>query len=76
MNQFVIKKSLDELAAKDPDVQRRLVFVGYPEIRIRPTGFGGQLGIILGQQISTGAASSIRKRLNDLWEEKNQSIFS
>ena len=75
MDQHIIKKGLDELAAKDPDVQIGLDLVGYPEPRIRPKGFESLVAIILGQQISTEAASSIRKRLEELWEEKTSQSF-
>ena len=75
MNVRIIKQGLDELASKDPDLKTGLDLVGYPEPRIRPQGFESLLAIILGQQISTEAASSIRKRLDEVWTEKTCQSF-
>ena len=75
MNSKIIKQGLDQIASIDADVKKGLDLVGYPEPRIRPEGFESLLGIILGQQISTEAASSIRKRLDGIWSEKTAGSF-
>ena len=75
MNSKIIKQGLDQIASIDSDVKKGLDLVGYPEPRIRPEGFESLLAIILGQQISTEAGSSIRKRLDGIWSEKNAGSF-
>ena len=75
MNVTIIKRGLDELAAKDSDVKSGLDLVGYPEPRLRPQGFETLLAIILGQQISTEAAASIRRRLDEVWKDKTYQSF-
>lgn len=75
MDSKVIKKGLDELAARDADVRAGLDLVGYPEPRTRPHGFETLLGIILGQQISVEAAAGIRRRLDQIWPEKTWQSF-
>ena len=75
MNLTIIKLGLDELAAKDSDVKSGLDLVGYPEPRLRPQGFETLLAIILGQQISTEAATSIRRRLDEVWTDKTYQSF-
>ena len=75
MNSKIIKQGLDQIASIDADVKKGLDLVGYPEPRIRPEGFESLLAIILGQQISTEAASSIRKRLDGIWSEKTAGSF-
>ena len=75
MNSKIIKQGLDQIASIDADVKKGLDLVGYPEPRIRPEGFESLLAIILGQQISTEAASSIRKRLDGIWSEKPPGPF-
>ena len=75
MNSKIIKQGLDQIASIDSDVKKGLDLVGYPEPRIRPEGFESLLAIILGQQISTEAASSIRKRLDGIWSEKTAGSF-
>ena len=75
MNSKTIKQGLDQIASIDADVKKGLDLVGYPEPRIRPEGFESLLAIILGQQISTEAASSIRKQLDRIWSEKTAGSF-
>ena len=75
MNVTIIKRDLDELAAKDSDVKSGLDLVGYPEPRLRPQGFETLLAIILGQQISTKASASIRRRLDEVWKDKTYQSF-
>ena len=75
MNSKIIKQGLDQIASIDADFKKGLDLVGYPEPRIRPEGFESLLAIILGQQISTEAASSIRKRLDGIWSENTAGSF-
>ena len=51
------------LAKADPDFARAIKEVGHPELRIVPTGFGGLMRSIVGQQVSVHAARSIWLRL-------------
>lgn len=59
----LIKRALDELAARDADIARAIEESGYPEPRIRPPGFATFLDIIVGQQVSVASANAIRDRL-------------
>ncbi|MBX9947316.1 MAG: DNA-3-methyladenine glycosylase 2 family protein [Reyranella sp.] len=58
-----LKKALRHLAKADPDFARVLKEVGPPERREMPTGFGGLMRSIVGQQVSVHAARSIWLRL-------------
>jgi DNA-3-methyladenine glycosylase II len=58
-----IRRSLDAVAARDPDVARALAQFGYPEPRRRPEGFATLLRVIVGQQVSVQAATTIYGRL-------------
>jgi len=58
-----LKKALRHLAKADPDFARVLKDVGHPELRIVPSGFGGLMRSIVGQQVSVHAARSIWLRL-------------
>jgi DNA-3-methyladenine glycosylase II len=51
------------LAKVDPDFARAIKEVGHPELRIVPSGFGGLMRSICGQQVSVHAARSIWLRL-------------
>jgi DNA-3-methyladenine glycosylase II len=64
-----LKLALDSLAAREPAMARALALAGYPEPRIRPTGYVTLLRTIVGQQVSVAAASSIWKRLEALLGE-------
>ena len=66
MNRKIIKQGLDEIAANDSDVAKALTIFGYPEPRIRPTGFETFFSIVVGQQLSTHAAAAIMKRVHTL----------
>lgn len=55
--------ALDHLAAQDPHIAAALKVSGYPEPRIRPTGYHTMLKTIVGQQVSIAAANSIWNRL-------------
>ena len=69
MNNKIIKKGLNEIAMHDSDVANALQQYGYPEPRIRPTGFEAFFSIVVGQQLSTHAAAAIMKRARDLLPE-------
>ncbi len=58
-----LKKALRHLARVDADFARVLDEVGPPELRIVPSGFGGLMRSIVGQQVSVHAARSIWLRL-------------
>ena len=51
-----LKKALRHLAKVDADFARVLDEVGPPELRIVPSGFGGLMRSIVGQQVSVHAA--------------------
>ena len=63
MNRAAIKRAMKKLAEADPDVAQGLERVGLPEPRVRPPGFETLLSAIVGQQISTEAARTIRGRI-------------
>ena len=71
MNQAKIKRHLDRLAQLDPDLKRGLELVRYPKPRIREQGFDTFLSTIVSQQISTGAAASIMRRVRALLPDMN-----
>ncbi len=56
-------RHIDAIAASDKDVARAVADVGYPEPRLRDTGFQTFLSIIVSQQVSTEAAASIWQRV-------------
>jgi DNA-3-methyladenine glycosylase II len=58
-----LKKAMRHLAKVDPDFARALKEVGHPQLREVPTGFGGLMRSIVGQQVSVHAARSIWLRL-------------
>ena len=58
-----IKAGLDALAAQEPGMAAALERAGYPEPRIRPTGYGTLLRTIVGQQVSVAAAASMWRKL-------------
>ena len=66
MTPDIIKDSLDEIAARDPDVDNVIRQIGYPPPRERPPGFATLINIIAGQQVSSVAATAIRDRLNSV----------
>jgi len=61
-----IRAGLDSIAAREPAIARAIDLAGYPEPRIRPTGYATLLRTIVGQQVSVAAASSIWNRLEAL----------
>ncbi len=63
MNAQAIRDGLDAVAAKEPRIADAIARVGYPEPRMRPTGHATLLRIIVGQQVSVAAASSMVAKL-------------
>lgn len=61
-----LKAGLDAIAASEPAMARALGIAGYPEPRIRPTGYATLLRTIVGQQVSVAAAASVWARLEAL----------
>ncbi len=65
-----LKRGIDSIAGKEPKIATALKTVGYPETRIRPTGYKTLLRTIVGQQVSVAAASSMWNKLEaELGEE-------
>lgn len=58
-----LREGIDAVAAIEPRIARALALVGYPEPRIRPTGYMTMLRTIVGQQVSVAAASSMWGKL-------------
>lgn len=58
-----IRTGLDEIAAREPRIGAVLKTAGYPEPRIRPTGYMTMLRTIVGQQVSVAAAASMWRKL-------------
>ena len=65
LTQQDIKNSLDILAKNDPAIKAALGEVGYPNERRAETGFAVFMGIIVSQQLSVKAASTIKARVVD-----------
>jgi len=55
--------SVDWLAAREPAIAAALAKVGYPEPRLRETGYRTLLRTIVGQQVSVAAANSMWRKL-------------
>ncbi|MXP25684.1 DNA-3-methyladenine glycosylase 2 family protein [Altererythrobacter indicus] len=64
-----IRKSLDAIAAREPSIATALQQTGYPEERIRPTGYRTLLRTIVGQQVSVASAASVWNKLEVLLGE-------
>lgn len=64
-----IRQGLDHIAARNPALAGAIARVGYPEPRIRPTGYRTLLRTIVGQQVSVAAAASVWNRLEVLLGE-------
>ncbi len=58
-----LQHALDTIAANDAQMATALERVGYPEARIRPTGYATLLRTIVGQQVSVQAAASVWNKL-------------
>ena len=61
-----LKLGIDFVAAGEPAFARALALVGYPEPRIRDTGYATLLRTIVGQQVSVAAAASMWRKLEAL----------
>jgi len=57
---------LDTVAASEPAIAAALARAGYPEPRIRETGYRTLLRTIVGQQVSVAAAASVWRKLEAL----------
>jgi 3-methyladenine DNA glycosylase/8-oxoguanine DNA glycosylase len=64
-----LKMGLDAIADREPAMARALGVAGYPEPRIRPTGYATLLRTIVGQQVSVAAAASVWAKLEALLGE-------
>jgi DNA-3-methyladenine glycosylase II len=64
-----LQEGLDAIAAREPAIARALGRVGYPEPRIRATGYATLLRTIVGQQVSVAAAASVWNKLKALLGE-------
>ena len=60
-----IREGLDAIAASEPAIARALELAGYPEPRIRDTGYATLLRTIVGQQVSVAAAASTWRKLEE-----------
>ena len=58
-----IKDGLDHVAAREPLIGAAIARAGYPEPRIRATGYVTLLRTIVGQQVSVAAAASVWNKL-------------
>ncbi len=69
-----LREHLDAVAADDTVVREALQRVGYPEERMRETGYRTLLRTIVGQQVSVAAAASVWRKLEaELGEEMQAS---
>jgi DNA-3-methyladenine glycosylase II len=64
-----IRQGIDAVAASEAGFSRALGLAGYPEPRIRPTGYRTLLRTIVGQQVSVAAASSMWNKFEALLGE-------
>jgi DNA-3-methyladenine glycosylase II len=64
-----IALGLDHIAAITPEIGAALGRVGYPEPRIRATGYRTLLRTIIGQQVSVASANSVWAKLEALLGE-------
>lgn len=64
-----LRTGLDAIAAKEPGIACALERTGYPEPRIRATGYATLLRTIVGQQVSVAAAASVWNKLEALLGE-------
>jgi DNA-3-methyladenine glycosylase II len=64
-----LRFGLDAIARKEPAIASAIERAGYPEPRIRATGYATLLRTIVGQQVSVAAAASVWNRLETLLGE-------
>lgn len=62
----ILKQGLDHIAVNEPAIASALARTGYPEPRIRATGYATLLRTIVGQQVSVAAAASVWAKLEAL----------
>jgi DNA-3-methyladenine glycosylase II len=58
-----LAQGIDAIAAREPSIAAALERTGYPEPRIRETGYRTLLRTIVGQQVSVAAAASMWRKL-------------
>ncbi len=63
ISQAAIREGIDAVAAREPAFARALDRAGYPEPRIRPTGYKTLLRTIVGQQVSVASAAAVWRKL-------------
>ena len=63
LSQSQLNAGIDAVAASEPRIAAARDRVGYPEPRIRPTGYMTLLRTIVGQQVSVAAAASMWNKL-------------
>lgn len=61
-----LRAGLDHIAAIEPGMARALQLAGYPEPRIRETGYATLLRTIVGQQVSVASAAAVWNKLEAL----------
>ena len=61
-----IKAGLDHVATLEPKMGAAILRAGYPEPRLRSTGYVTLLRTIVGQQVSVAAAASVWRKLEAL----------
>jgi DNA-3-methyladenine glycosylase II len=64
-----LRTGLDAIATREPGFARALKVAGYPEPRLRATGYATLLRTIVGQQVSVAAAASVWAKLEALLGE-------
>lgn len=63
LSAMAIREGLDHVAAREPLIRAAIERAGYPEPRIRATGYVTLLRTIVGQQVSVAAAASVWNKL-------------
>lgn len=63
-----IKQALDKLSAIDSDIAHSIAHYGYPQDRSMPQSFESLAKIIIGQQISRQAATSLWHKVTDAYD--------
>lgn len=69
LNAEQLAAGLDAVAAREPAIASALARAGYPEPRIRETGYRTLLRTIVGQQVSVAAAASVWRKMEELLGE-------
>ena len=64
-----LSASIDALCTLEPGLAEAIERLGYPEPRVRATGYDTLLRTIVGQQVSTAAAASVWAKLEALLGE-------